>query len=67
VEACRFVRRRGSYIFQDNPLTDGGKAVNFERRPLFTPEENLSSRAMAMGLTQFLTEMITTILHQEDL
>jgi hypothetical protein len=38
VEAHRFVRRRGSNIFLDNRLTDGGE-VSLTRRPLFTPRK----------------------------
>jgi hypothetical protein len=34
------VRRRGSHIFLENPLTDGGEVVNLKRRPLFTPQED---------------------------
>jgi hypothetical protein len=34
------VRRRGSHIFLDNRLTDGGEVVSLTRRPPFTPQED---------------------------
>jgi hypothetical protein len=36
MEAHRVVRRRGSYIFLDNRLTDGGGVVSLTRQPPFT-------------------------------
>jgi hypothetical protein len=33
MDACRFERRRGSRIFFDNQLTDGGEVVNLIWRP----------------------------------
>jgi hypothetical protein len=36
VEIHRAVRRRGSHIFLDNRLTDGGKVVCHTRWPPFT-------------------------------
>jgi hypothetical protein len=39
VEAHRVVRRRGSYIFLDNWLKDGGEVVSLKRWPLFTPRK----------------------------
>jgi hypothetical protein len=40
VKAHKIVRRRGSHIFLDNQLTDGGKVVSLTRRPPFTPQED---------------------------
>jgi hypothetical protein len=34
------VRRRGSHIFPDNWLTDGGEVVSLTHRPPFTPQED---------------------------
>jgi hypothetical protein len=34
------VRHRGSHIFLDNRLTDGGEVVSLTRRPPFTPQED---------------------------
>jgi hypothetical protein len=39
VEAYSIVRRRGSHIFLDNRLTDGGEFVSFTGRPPFTPRK----------------------------
>jgi hypothetical protein len=36
MEAHRVVRHRGSYIFEDIRLTDGGEAVSLMRLPSFT-------------------------------
>jgi hypothetical protein len=34
------VRRRGSNIFLDSRLTDGGEVVSLTRRPPFTPQKD---------------------------
>jgi hypothetical protein len=39
MKAHRVVRRRGSHIFLDNRLTDGGEVVSPTRRPPFTPSK----------------------------
>jgi hypothetical protein len=36
------VRRRGSRIFLDNRLIDGGEAVSLRRRPPFASKRNIS-------------------------
>jgi hypothetical protein len=42
--AHRVVRRRGSHIFLDNCLKDGGDIVSLTRRPPFTPRLLVSVR-----------------------
>jgi hypothetical protein len=37
VEAHRIARRRGSHIFLDNGLTDGGEVASLTRRSPLTP------------------------------
>jgi hypothetical protein len=37
MKAHRVVWRRGSHIFLDNRVTDGGEVVSPARRPPFTP------------------------------
>jgi hypothetical protein len=39
MKAHRVVRRRGSYIFLVNRLTDGGEVVSLTRRPSFAPRK----------------------------
>jgi hypothetical protein len=34
------LRRRGSHIFLENPITDGGEVVGLTRRPPFTTQED---------------------------
>jgi hypothetical protein len=40
VKAHKVVRRRGSHIFLNNRLTDGGEVVSLTRRPTFTPQDD---------------------------
>jgi hypothetical protein len=39
MEAYRVVRRRGSHIFLENRLTDGGEIVRLARRPPLYAQE----------------------------
>jgi hypothetical protein len=55
VETHRVVRRRGSHIFFESRLTDGGEVVSLKRRLLFIPQEDSTRGKISPSLT-YVTE-----------